>query len=264
MKIRLPLLVTALGCALLLNRAPAQVVNFNFGLNNPVSYSGQGAYSDPGNNYWNAVGPNFVEDFDFDTFDFITSPGTYAQTRSPMYASDGTTLTNIRIVFYNNGITGDANSPDNSFGSGDNQPFADGLFHQYYYTSGTEAFTISGLTAGQAYDFYFYGSTGRLASDRSGIVTLDGDSLPFTSATQSAFVEGDNFVKFNVIPSGTSLSGSIARNITAVGETNLAGLQIVPVASVPVPEPATYAAVLGAIALAGVVIQRRRSKPVAG
>lgn len=262
MKIRLLLLVPALFCALLLSRAQAQVVNFNLGIT-PTGYSGQGAYSDPGNNYWNAVGPNFVEDFDIDTFDFVTSPGTYAQDRSPMYASDGTTLTDIRIVFYNNGITGDTDSPDNSFGSGNNQPFADGLFHQYYYTHGTEAFTISGLTAGQAYDFYFYGSTGQLGSERSGIVTLDGNDLPFSAVTQSAFVEGDNYVKFSVTPSGTTLDGSIARSIGAVSETNLAGLQIVPVASVPVPEPATYAAVFGAIALAGVVIHRRRSKPVA-
>ncbi|MBS0631180.1 MAG: hypothetical protein JSS11_04645 [Verrucomicrobia bacterium] len=250
MKIRLNVLLASLFLTLLCGRAQAQVVNFNFAYDGYGSnYSGQGAYSDPGHNYWNRVGANTVDDYiydpDTDDFTFVTNPGPYPQNRATMFASDGTTLTSIRITFN-----------DDSFGTGDTPLFANDLYHTYYYAhTSPQAFTISGLTAGQAYDFYFYTESGDIPHDRSGSFTLDGQTLPFSALVLSAFSEGNNYVKFTLTPSGTTLNGSMVASLTSSGEANFAGLQIVAVTAVP--EPATYAAIAGCVALAGGLIRRR-------
>lgn len=259
MKIKLPVFGSLLFLTLLCSGVSAQVVNFNFTTSSGASYTGQGVYGDPGNNYWNQVGPNLDGVFDLDTFEFTTTPGAYPQNRSPMFTSDGHTQTDIRIVFDDN-IPGDVfNSNDNHFSTtGVTRSFANGLFAEYHYVqSFSDGFTISGLTAGQAYELYFYAETGNDAANHAGNITLDGNTLAYSGAVLNSFVEGQNYVMFSVTPSDTTLSGTIAYDANADYQTDLSGLQIVAVETA-VPEPSTYAAILGGVALAGVIGYRRR------
>lgn len=212
--------------------ASAQVVvNIDAKISSIPVYSGQGAYADPGNNYWNAVtstagGSNFL-------------------------ASDGTTVTTLSFSV--------AGIPSGQIGQGGTPAFAGGLLADYYYVIGTTAatFTIGGLTTGHRYDFYFYSQAGSSgATNRAATFTLDGNEQDLTAYLSGSFVEGTNYVKFSLTPEGTSLSGSFVGSLGG-NEAELNGLQIVDHGAA-IPEPSSYAVLAGLVALGLVVWRRRR------
>lgn len=208
------------------------VVNIDAKISSIPVYSGQGAYADPGKDYWNAV--------------TSTAGG------SGLLASDGTTVTTLSFSV--------AGIPIGQIGQGGTPAFAGGLLADYFYVIGTTpaTFTIGGLTAGHSYDFYFYSQAGSSgATNRAATFILDGNAQDLTAYLSASFVEGGNYVKFSLTPGGTSLSGSFVGNMGG-NEAELNGLQIVDYGAA-IPEPSTYAAWAGVAAL-GLVMWRRRQR----
>ncbi|HWA84670.1 MAG TPA: PEP-CTERM sorting domain-containing protein [Opitutus sp.] len=232
---RFPLRFTALSLTLLCWHLSAQVVNFNFmeDYNSTNLNFGLGAAPDDSqNDFWNRVGPDGED-------------APYAQDRATMFASDGTTPTSIRVLF-----------DGSSFGTGGAPEFAADLFQGYYYTgSSGAAFTITGLTAGDSYDFYFYSQSGALDDHRAAIFTFDGTDLTATAIPDLSFESGVNYVEFSVTPTGTSLAGFFT-TAPGAGEADFAGVQVVTVSAVP--EPSTYAAIAGLAGLGFAFIRQRR------
>lgn len=242
------LIVLAATVFAMASAAQALVVNvdFDYASNGSGTYSGQGAYSDPGNNFWNSIH--------------------YLNVGAPpvLKASDGSTNTGITIS-----LSGYPDAFDFS-GGGDPGPLASDLMHDYIYTFNNDAspvlFSIGGLTAGETYQFYFYSAVGGNNSvrDRQAVFTLNGVSQNvngYSSATEGsalygAFFLGDNYLEFTVTPVGTSLVGSFYALPGDEAEFN--GLQIVQVSAVP--EPATYA-LLASLATLGLVVLRRVNQP---
>lgn len=227
----LPLVVFAL---LYGGTASAQVVvvNIEAKISFVSAYSGQGAYSDPGKNYWNS---------------FTSTAG-----GSNLLASDGITATTISFSV--------AGIPSGQIGFGGTPSFAGSLLADYYYVIGNTpaTFTIGGLTAGHAYNIYFYSEAGSSGStDRAATFTLDGVSKNLTAFTVGSFVEGTNYVMFATTPSGATLNGSFVGNLGG-NEAELNGLQIVDLGVAAVPEPATYAGLLSLAVLGFAVVQRHR------
>lgn len=162
-----------------------------------------------------------------------------------MVASDGTTPTDIRLGFN-----------ADSFGTGGAHLAADDLFRGYYYSRVAAApFTITGLSAGQTYDFYFY--SGTFGQDWAADFTLDGHVEHLTAVQSGSFLEGTNYVKFTLPPSTSILAGLFQ----ATGTSTVAvfsGAQIAISAS-PVPEPGTYALWASGLIFAGAIYRRRRA-----
>ena len=233
----LALLTLALLCG---GRAAAQVVvNINFrDYSGHSPFTDQGAYVDlPGNTFWNEVTTNTVG-----------NAGS-AFTATNFLASDGSTPSGISFS-----VTGAL-----GLFSGYDPAFATNLFNQYLVSplySGVASFTIGGLTPNQTYDFYFYGHAGDNTGLRPITFTLEGNTLYLTSAGESSFVLGDNYGVLEVTPSGTSVSGTFGKSSSSnADEGDFNGLQIV-----AVPEPSAYAAISGAMALAGVGVLRWRGR----
>lgn len=196
------------------------------------AYSGQGAYADAGNNYWNSV---------------TTIAG-----GTNLLASDGVTTTTLS--FSVSGI------PEDQIGFGGPPEFAGNLLADYYYLYGTTpaTFTLGGLTPGHGYDVYIYSQAGEsYSTDRAATFTLGGESRDLTAYTVHAFVEGTNYVLFHVSSiASTSLTGSFVGNQNG-NEAELNGLQIVDLGVTPIPEASMVASVLGLVALACVATRRR-------
>lgn len=243
------LIVPAVVVFALVSAAQALVVNvdFDYASNGSGTYSGQGAYADPGNNFWNSINDLNVD-----------SPPV-------LKASDGSTDTGITVSL--SGYSVDFNFS----GGGTPGPLASSLMQDYLYThndgSSPVSFSIGGLTAGETYQFYFYSAVGGNNSvrNRQAVFTLDGVSQSvngYSSATvggvlYTSFVQGDNYLEFTVTPTSTSLEGSFYTPTGAEAEFN--GLQIVQVSAVP--EPSTYTLLASLTALGVVVLRRRRNQP---
>jgi hypothetical protein len=217
--------------------ATAQLtVNIDVSIGFVPTYSGQGAYSDPGNDYWNGItstagGSNFL-------------------------ASDGVTATTLSfsVAGIDSGQIGYGGTPAN----------AGGLLADYFYVTGTTpaTFTLGGLTPGHSYDVYLYSQAGSsYSTDRLATLTFGSSSQNLTAYTVGSFVEGTNYVVFHVTPDGTSVSGSFVGNLGG-NEAELNGLQVVD-HGVAVPEPSTYAALAGLAAL-GLAATRHGRLPARG
>ena len=143
----------------------AVVVNVDVDASGVVTYSGQGAYSDPGNNYWNSL-----------TGTSLTN----------LIASDGVTETGISITT-SNGSRNDktADIP----GDGD----AGDLMGDYSYSRNAgQTATVSGLTPGSPYLVYVYCQGD--ANNQYATVTIGDTSVTTTGLYSSVLTEGANYV----------------------------------------------------------------------
>lgn len=122
------------------------------------------------------------------------------------------------------------------------------LFDEYAHRGGggTMTFTISGLTASGLYNLYIY--SGRDQVNEISSFTVDG----FTQGTsysgeQDSFVEGENYVVFDVLADASGLLSFTS----SFGVINGFTLQ-------SVPEPSAFAALAGLCALGFTASRRRR------
>jgi len=220
--------------------AQAQIINIDFdstsGNDDPIlnshtggaTYFGQGVVSDPGNDFWNRHENNTFSNSGF--------------TLSNLFQSDGLTQTGVGIT-----LTG---SGGGYSGSG-NDLLDDYLFIQT--NTNNQTITITGLT-GSFYDIYFYGM-GNNAGQGS-TFTFGTTSLQTTNSPRNgtSFVQNQNYVVFSGL---TPSSGNLSF-LWSVGPDNangaLNGIQIV----TAIPEPSTYALLIGG--LAALALLRRRSR----
>jgi hypothetical protein len=221
--------------------ADASAVNFHYAHNYAATssggfadivYSGQGAYSDAGNNKWNgfALGPNQSANGGIWQDQYSDGAGGNNKQGTPFFLLGYATLVNA-----GNPGNGTAASPMGTF-------------------------TLSHVPTG-TYDIYLYGAN--FDSDRGAQFMLSSGtpdsalSATFNNHNNNTFVEGQNYVLFhNVTPNSSGIiTGSFQPlfnpNTGQDGEADFNGLQIV---SVSTPEPAS----LAVISLGSVFLLRRR------
>jgi hypothetical protein len=207
-----------------------QTVNFDApgGLGGP-NYAGPGA--DTGgvtNEYWNPI-----------AFDGTTAAG---------LASDGSTHT---------GITFTDTSTDFVTGGG---PTAIPLYTPFLRAIGVaDTETLSNVPAG-LYNLFIYSQNGGFAG-RGAILTLGASSQTvsnFPSGDQPSFVYGVNYIEFTGISLVTagSLSFTYSPYPVEFTEGDLNGVQL---QSLSVPEPSTWAMLIGGVGML-LVVQRLRRK----
>ena len=199
----------AAACVMLCgNAVQAQAINFDVpgGASGFTNYSGQGAYSDPGNNVWNAVVNNGT-----------TPTGLYSNG-----ASSPITLTSSSDSLYTSGGQGAQGTP-----SGLQSPFFDSK-------PGPKTCTLNNVPNG-TYNLYLYGINGDSVTDcnRGTTFSVEGNSLSTvnTNAAYNSFIQGNDYVVFtNVAVSGGSLSFTYQANTAVSGNTigNFNGLQLAP------------------------------------
>jgi hypothetical protein len=222
-------------------------LNFNGGVEGTYlpNYTGTGAALGSGT-YWNQIQQT------------QNGIGNYSASFNGLLASDGTTSSGINVLVEYSRAYNDGGSSDNLLGSWFQ---GDGSVNG----GAVGRVVISGLAAG-SYDLYTYGINGGFTGRGTRFIinnnnwtggTADGPSynwLQTTGASASSFQEGANYVTFSGVQ---SFNGNIEFLIGAnpAGGNNQApinGFQLVTV----VPEPSTYALVLGGIAT--LLLIRRR------
>jgi hypothetical protein len=161
------------------NKARAQVINFDVpGGAGAANYYGQGAYSDPGNNYWNPVAGG--------------------STTGAAYLSDGVTLSSITLTSELGG----------TYGTQGTQGTPAGLQQPYEYNDATlQADTLNEVPAG-TYDLYLYGinNTGTRGTTfivSTSVVSPYSLSTSNTPASLTNFMPGADCVVFSNIVVGT-------------------------------------------------------------
>lgn len=138
----------------------------------------------------------------------------------------------------------------------DPKPFASDLLRDYISdyeadTAATSGFSFAGLTPNSPFNLVVYVNAHNAGSRRISI-TVDGNTqLSNVNTTPSSFVLNDNYMLFsNVMSNG---SGVLSGTFTGIGgEGSIHGMQLA------IPEPSTYAAIAGALALGLVAWRRRR------
>src|SRR5882724_852793 len=232
----------AAGALLCDDAAEAQVVNFDVPGNfagqtfsgvNTVNYAGKGALIDPSHNYWNAVKQTGTTPAGFLSDGITASP---------------VTLTDTSTLNYGGGAGQGANGTPG------------GLAAPFILTKNgvTITDTINHVPAG-TYNLYLYGDNYN-NSDRGVSFTVSSDltsaktnSTVNTSAANSAFIAGNNYVKFTniVVGAGATITFKWAANTSVVrpagstdysginGEGDFNGLQLIPSASDTNPPPVT-------------------------
>jgi hypothetical protein len=171
--------------------ASTRVINVDVG-NNGGTYSGQGAYADPGNDFWNGFdtsGPNLT-------------------------ASDGVTQTGVSVSIGNTG--GYTVSLNNK------------LMKDYRYVTGSNSgtITLSGLEPNSDYLIYVYAYS--QPTNKQATVTLNGVTAPQTTGTADPeiFVEGSNYVKIATRSDSAGVIAGTFRRLPS-GESDLSGFQII-------------------------------------
>jgi hypothetical protein len=203
----------------------AQIINFSVASN----YSGQGALSDPGHNFWNAIIQN--------------------GTTSNDLASDGVSSTAVTLTVTNSSFYySNSGKPNGTSGF---------FFSPYFYTHSTATDTLNNVSAG-TYNLYLYGDNSNFASD--GVTfTVGTTSLNAINTTNSAFIVGNNYVEFTglTLASTGSISFSMA---PAPGHSEAAfnGLQLEAMPVVTAPEPSTYALLISGLGILAWVCRHRR------
>ena len=195
---------------------------FNVGTN----FVGQGALSDLGNYYWNAV-----------LFNSTTSGG---------LLSDGITASPITLT-----MSGFNEYAGNNYGGNVTQGTPSALFTPFAYNGNTV--TLNNL-AGGTYNLFVYTQNG---SDFGNATTITLGATTLTDASRSSvnnintFIQGTNYVEFaGISPIAGALSLSFG------GDKNFNGIQL---QVEPTPEPSTYAlAGLGLVSLFGFRSLNRR------
>jgi hypothetical protein len=195
LKIHGRILILTVMLGILSNHAiQAQVINFDVpGGAGAANYSGQGAYPDPGNNYWNP----------------ITGGGTTGATN---YLSDGVTHSPVTLTSQLGG----------TFGTQGAQGTPAALQQPYEYNNAVlQTDTLNNVPAG-TYNFYLYGinntgTRGTIFSVSTAVMPLVSQGTVNTPASLTAFAQGADYVVFSNIVVGTE--GTIT--FTWVGNPNV-------------------------------------------
>ena len=186
--------LTAVCLGLLATLAQAQVINFDVpGGAGAANYSGQGAYTDPGNNYWNPIVGN----------------GT---TVSNARLSDGVTPSPITLTSQMGG----------TYGTQGTQGTPAGLQQPYQYNNvALRTDTLNNVPAG-TYNLYLYGinntgTRGTTFTVTTSLMAPVSQSTSNTPASLNSFIYGADYVVFSNIVVGTD--GGIT--FTWVGNPNV-------------------------------------------
>ena len=188
----------------------AQVINFDVpGGAGAANYSGQGAYADPGNNYWNPVVGN----------------GTTGATNR---LSDGITASPITLMSQMGG----------TYGTQGTQGTPAGLQQPYQYNNAAlRTDTLNNVPAG-TYNLYLYGinntgtrgTTFTVSTSAMAPLTLTTSNTP---ASLTTFIQGADYVIFSNVVEGTlgtiTFTWTSNANVTVPGniEGDFNGLQLV-------------------------------------
>ncbi|HVU26269.1 MAG TPA: hypothetical protein VHG71_00770, partial [Verrucomicrobiae bacterium] len=192
--------IPALFCLALFNlQICAQVINFDVpgGVAGAVNYSGQGAYPDPGNNYWNPI---------------IGGKTTGATN----LLSDGVTHTPITLISQLGG----------TYGTQGTQGTPAGLLQPYEYNSSAlRTDTLNNVPAG-TYNLYLYGinntgTRGTTYTVSTPVMAPVTQSTVNTPASLTAFVPGANYVVFSNVVVGAA--GTITFTWIGNPDVTLAG-----------------------------------------
>ncbi len=236
--------------------ASAQVLNLNFGRVNdgPLfggsgSYTGQGAYTDTGNNKWNNL-----------LWSGGATPPSGSTLTSLSY-SDNTAASGVSISFTGSGITSE--NYNSGIGTSENQ-----MLYGFALSNTTNAnqtsVNILGLLANTNYTLYVYAqksnSTGTTFKVNSDSYSLAGG----TGAQSAGFVQDVNYHIFaNEATDNTGkLSINWYANLTGTGSFTQGpfnGLQLVKGAA-SVPEPGAIALVGGIAVIGGSLAVRRKRR----
>jgi hypothetical protein len=169
--------------------APAQVVNLDIENTAGWTYSGQGAYADAGNDFWNS------------SLDGMTD----------LVESDGVTATMIDVTI--------------SAGSRHAFTLSHDLMADYSYSRDVDtAITISGLSPNGNYLLYVYCQGDQLSQNAT--VSFGGSSSSTTGLLDGTISEGGNYVVMAATANASGeITGTVARNGSNYAAVN--GLQII-------------------------------------
>jgi len=181
-------------------------INFDvLGGEGGANYAGQGAYSDPGNNYWN---------------DIVPSGTTLAGTNSDGVTLNTITFTEAQTGSYQGGTYTTEGTPQAL---------------EYYYadvtSSATNTCTLNNVPAG-TYNLYLYGingGTGSARSDRGTTFTVSSDKTSATSQSTvntssgfTSFIQGNSYVLFTniLVGTGSTITFTYSHNPNATNTYN--------------------------------------------
>ncbi|WP_156679990.1 PEPxxWA-CTERM sorting domain-containing protein [Sphingomonas profundi] len=133
-------------------------------------------------------------------------------------------------------------------------PFANLMQGYLYSSSGPITATISGLNANQSYSLYAITQGDNNTRGRRNDLTVNGQSASNLNTNASSFIAGDNYALFT--GRANALGQIVLSDTPGVGEANLNGFQL----TSAVPEPTTWAMMIGGFGFVGGAMRRRRSQ----